>query len=187
MSEAERPDLTQFLIGVTVAALAYASFYQLNSWLFSQTAVSEHISWVFLPAAVRMLSVLLFGWGGVVGLFLGSVAVIQPILEADPSRALTLATLSSLPSSLAARTVQVVLSLPRTLAGVTGRQLLLFGLVGGLANSASHTVYFIWLAGELGPLEGFIPMFVGDTVGTLILLYAGALVLRLVVGRSAAR
>lgn len=160
------------------SALGYAAFYTLNTWLFSTFAVTEHIAWVFLPAAIRMVAVLLAGWAGVAGLFVGSVAVIAPMLLTDPAHALILATLSSVPSLYAAQAVRRLRHIPGDLAGMTGRDLMAFGVAGGLANSAVHTLYFMLRAESLQPLAGFIPMFVGDAIGTFAMLYAGATLLR---------
>ncbi len=160
------------------SALAYVLFYALNDWLFNQAKVSNYISWVFLPAAVRMLSVLMFSWAGVLGLFVGSLAVVFDLFQAEPVHALSLACLSSVPSLLAARFVQRATGVGDDLAGMTGKHLLVFGLAGGLANSLVHSVYFAGYQGNLEPLHGFVPMFVGDTIGTLLMLYAGAITLR---------
>lgn len=166
------------LFSVASVSLAYVVFYDINAWLFSTYKVSENISWVFLPAAIRMIAVLLAGWAGVVGLFVGSVLVDQSRLLADPAHALILATLSSVPSIFAVQALRRFLAIPRDLRGMTGRHLLWFGLAGGLANSAAHTVYFATRASSLQPLGGFVPMFVGDTLGTLLMLYAVAVLLR---------
>lgn len=166
------------IAGVLLAGLGYVFFFELNAWLFSQVKISDNISWVFLPAAIRMLAVLLFEWAGVAGLFVGSLAVIFNLLVDEPGHALALATLSSVPSLLAARVVQQSLGIQADLAGMTGRQLLVFGLAGGLVNSLVHTLYFASREGSLAPLHGFMPMFVGDSVGTLLVLYAGAITLR---------
>ena len=168
----------QWFLGVVGVAAAYLIFYKVNDWVFNQVKVSDFVSWVFLPAAIRMLSVLLFGWAGVLGLFLGSLGAIAHLIAEDPARAITLASLSSVPSLLAARLVQKTAGIPVDLAGLQARHLLLFGLMGGLANSATHTLYFTLHEQSLVPLENFVPMLIGDTVGTLIILYAGALVLR---------
>lgn len=177
--EGLRPvSLNHLLAGVGAAALGYAGFYHLNDWLFDIVQVSEHINWIFLPAAIRMLAVLLLGWAGVVGLFIGSVSVIFPMLTSDPAQALSLGILSSVPSLLAMKTVQHLLGMRSDLAGMKGSDLICFGLAGGLFNSASHTLYFMASAASLEPGWGFLPMFVGDAVGTLILLYAGAVILR---------
>ncbi len=171
-------DLSHLALGLAFAGLGYAGLYHLNGWLFQQAAITDHISWIFLPAAVRMVAVLVFGWVGVAGLFIGSISVIPDLVQSDLGQALTLATLSSVPALLAARAVQRFLGVSATLAGISGRQLLCFGLAGGLANSVSHSLYFAWRAGSVEPLAGVGPMFVGDTVGTLVMLYAGALLLR---------
>lgn len=167
-----------WLMAVAGSALAYLAFYRLNAWLFSTFAVTENIAWIFLPAAIRMAAVLLAGWAGVAGLFLGSVAVISPMLSTDPAHVLILATLSSVPSRFAAQAVRRLRHIPGDLAGMTGRDLLAFGVAGGLMNSAVHTVYFMLRAESMQPLAGFIPMFVGDAVGTFVMLYAGAMLLR---------
>jgi hypothetical protein len=178
MAVTQSVNLHSFLVGAVTTALAYSLFFFANDWLFQIARVSDHISWVFLPAAIRMLAILMFGWAGVVGLFIGSLAVIWDLMLEEPAHALTLAVLSSVPSMLAARFVQRAIGIGADLAGMTGRHLLCFGLAGGLLNSLVHTVYFATREGSLGPLHGFVPMFVGDTLGTLIVLYLGALALR---------
>ncbi len=174
------PALRAWALAAAGSALAYVVFYFLNGWLFSTFKVSENIAWIFLPAAIRMVAVLLAGWAGVAGLFIGSLAVMIPTLQADPVHALTLATLSSVPSLYAAQAVRWLRRIPGDLAGMTGRDLLAFGLAGGLANSAVHTLYFMARAGSSEPLGGFLPMFVGDAIGTVVMLYAGARLTRLV-------
>ncbi len=178
MGLGRRHKASEAIAGAVVTALAYVFFFELNDWLFSLAKVSDNISWVFLPAAIRMLAVLLFGWAGVLGLFVGSLSIIVNQIATQPGHVLALAALSSVPSLLAARMVQGALEIADDLGGMTGRQLLVFGLAGGLANSLVHTLYFVGREGALEPFHGFVPMFVGDSVGTLILLYVGALALR---------
>ncbi len=172
-----RLTVTQFLAGMAAVALAYVLFFKLNEWLFSMAKVSDHISWVFLPAAIRMLSVLLLGWAGVAGLYLGSLSMLGASFSVDPGAALVIAAISSVPCLVAARIVQRVLCVSTDLSGMTGRQLLIFGLAGGLASSGAHTLYFSAVARSTEPLAGFLPMFVGDTVGTFLMLYLGAIAL----------
>lgn len=177
--EGLRPvSLNQALAGSVIVALGYAVFYHLNDWLFNVVQVSANISWVFLPAAIRMLAVLLLGWAGVLGLFIGSLSVVPSALALDPVHTVTLGVLSSVPSLLAMQFVQRWLGVRADLAGMTGLDLVCFGLAGGAFNSLGHTLYFMLNAGSLEPIQGFLPMMVGDAVGTFLLLYAGAIVLR---------
>jgi hypothetical protein len=173
----QRLSITAFLAGMAAVAVVYIGFFKLNEWLFSVAKVSDHIAWVFLPAAIRMLAVMLLGWAGVAGLYLGSLSQLGALMDTDPVQAFVIAGISSLPCLIAARLVRRALRVNHDLVGLTGSQLLIFGLAGGFASSAAHTLYFACTAGSLGPLAGFMPMWVGDTVGTLIVLYSGALVL----------
>lgn len=168
----------QWVEGGASVALAYVLFYQVNAWLFDQVKVSDFVSWIFLPAAIRMLAVLLLGWAGVAGLFVGSLLSIVPVLRDDPAHALTLATLSSVTPMLAALFVRKVVGLSSDLSGLRGVNLMQFGLAGGLSNSAVHTLYFAVNKGDVSQLEAFPAMFVGDSVGTLVVLYAAAILMR---------
>jgi len=166
-----------FFAGMAAVALVYVLVFKLNAWLFSVAKVTDHISWIFLPAAIRMLAVMLLGWAGVAGLYIGSLSLLGSMFEFDPLGALIVAGLSSVPCLIAARVVQHLLKVDRDLAGLTGRQLLIFGLAGGFLSSMGHTLYFAYAAQSLAPVEDFVPMFVGDTLGTFIVLYLGALVI----------
>ena len=166
-----------FFAGMAAVALLYVLVFTLNAWMFSVARVSDHISWIFLPAAIRMLAVMLLGWSGVAGLYVGSLSLLGSMFEFDPLGALIVAGLSSVPCLLAARLVQRLFRVRTDLAGMTGRQLLVFGVAGGFLSSGFHTLYFVYAAQSLDPVDGFIPMFVGDTLGTFIVLYLGALVI----------
>lgn len=174
----------QWLGGAASVALAYVLFYRLNSWLFDQVKVTDFVSWIFLPAAIRMVAVLLLGWAGVLGLFVGSLLVIMPVLTQDPIHALTLATLSSVMPILAAFVVQKLAGISADLSGLKGRHLFLFGLAGGLINSVAHITYFMLHDETLVHLAALPAMFVGDSVGTLLMLYAAAIVMRRLVPRQ---
>lgn len=174
----------QWLGGAAIVALAYLLFYRLNAWLFDEIKVSDFVSWIFLPAAIRMVAVLLLGWAGVAGLFIGSLLTIVPVLVQDPAHALTLATLSSVMPILAARAVQKLAGISTDLSGLMARHLFLFSLAGGLVNSVAHIAYFMLHDETLSHLGSLPAMFVGDTVGTLVMLYGAAIIMRRFVPRQ---
>ena len=58
-----------------------------------------------------------------------------------------------------------------SLANLTPRRLLVLALACSLASPLLHHVYFA-LRGDTGLWRGFVVMFVGDLVGTLMVIYA---------------
>jgi hypothetical protein len=166
-------------------ALLWVLLFRLNRWAFSSIDVTVFISWIFLPAAIRMLAIMAFDWVGAVGLFAGALFTNQ----ADPTISLNdgivLAFLSSAGPLVAFWCCTRLLRLPFTLAGLTAKQLLLFATVGAVLNAVPHNIYF-YLSGRMtSPIEGLVPMFLGDLVGTMVVLYAVSLALPLLFKRTA--
>ena len=164
-------------LALGVAAI-WVALYKLNAILFSSIGVGHFITWIFLPAAIRMLSVMLLDWIGAAGLFIGAVITSAPVVSHNFSEAITLAGLSALGPVLAVTLCTRWLRMPSNLAGLNPRQLSLFGLIGALCNVIPHNVYFYFASRMQSPFEGLVPMFVGDLLGTVIILYVAALILK---------
>lgn len=153
-------------------AIAWMLLYWLNEWLFESVAVSQHISWVFLPAALRMLAVLLTGWVGVLGLFVGSLITgFYSIDHASVGQVIALAGVSALAPMLALIVVGRALRLHRNLQGFNVSQLLILSLVCAGLTAGLHGLNLVM--SEIVPsfFQAFVPLFVGDLAGTLIMLY----------------
>ena len=161
-------------------ALLWVLLFRLNRWALSSFDVTVFISWIFLPAAIRMLAIMACDWVGAVGLFAGALFTNQ----ADPTISLTdgivLAFLSSAGPLVAFWCCTRWLRLPFTLAGLTAKQLL-----GAVLNAVPHNIYFFLSGRMTSPIEGLVPMFLGDLIGTMVVLYAVSLALRLLFKRSA--
>ena len=182
----DKPTTTPFVewvfslaLAATVAAL-WVGLFKLNAIFFESIGVSQYISWIFLPAAIRMISVMLFDWIGAAGLFVGAVITSDPVFNHNFSDAIALAGMSALGPVLAVTFCTRWLRMPENFSGLSPRQLTLFGLVGALCNVIPHNIYFYVTDRVQSPLAGVIPMFVGDLLGTVIVLYVSALVLKYV-------
>lgn len=174
----------EVLLFGTGVALAWFCLFHLNNWLFESLSVSALVSWIFLPAAIRMLAVVMFGWAGVLGLFVGSMMTNQLFGHASFVAALTMSVLSAIGPWLAFRTCTKWFGLPDDLSGLRPTHLLFLSAAGALLISVPHCVFF-YLSGISSSLfDHMIPMFTGDLIGTLIVLYAAAFLLKLIPTRQ---
>lgn len=175
--------LTKMLLAGLVALL-WVLLFALNHWIFSVTEVSSFISWIFLPAALRMLAVMACDWAGAVGLFAGALVTNQTDPTGGFGDGVVLAFLSATGPLLAFWFCTKLLNLSTDLSGLTAKQLLVFALTGALLNAVPHNIYFYLSERTSSPIEGLVPMLAGDLVGTLIMLYAASLALRFVPRRA---
>lgn len=170
--------LAMIFFVMSVAAI-WIALFQLNTWLFSDAKVSGYISWVFLPAAIRMLAVMIGGWAGAFGLFVGALVTNIAFIEYEPLNVVTLAALSSVGPLLAAYLCTRWLRLPNDLSGLNRSQLLVFAVAGAVFNVFPHNMYFYLTGVSSDAWSGVVPMFVGDLVGTLVVLYLASFLIRL--------
>ena len=59
---------------VPAVALLWVGLYHLNDWMFAAFEEGRAANWIFLPAGLRLIAVLVLGWRGVLGLWLGTLA-----------------------------------------------------------------------------------------------------------------
>jgi hypothetical protein len=173
-------DVREGLLQALFVALAWVGLYWLNEWLFERVVVSQYIAWVFLPAALRMLAVLLTGWVGVLGLFIGSfITGLHGLGQGALGQVIGLAGVSALAPMLALLMVSRGFRLAPTLQGFSASQLLILSLLCAGLTAGIHSIHFV-LSGVVPTfLEAFVPMFVGDLIGTLLMLYLAKLLVHL--------
>lgn len=163
---------------VAVVVLLWTLLFELNHWLFSSVEQTPFISWMFLPAALRVLAVLLLGWRGVAGLFLGALLTHRPEQGLDLLDTLALPALSAGTPWLAVLCARRWLGIAPDLSGLSFGQLWVIATLGAVSSTALHNAYFSTRSAGHDWLAGFLPMLAGDMLGTLVLLYLSAAVLR---------
>lgn len=179
MTRANNPNSpSTVLLEAGGVAIVYSSLYYLNGWIFSSFAFTATVAWIFLPAAIRVIAVLLFNWRGVAGLFIGTLATCIPVFGLTNADTFVYPMLSAFCPMLAVSLGVYLMKIRADLGGLKAWQLLVFALLGALFNSVAHNVYFQLSGNAQSWLTGIIPMFVGDLVGTLIVLYVSAAILR---------
>jgi hypothetical protein len=155
------------------SAVLFVLFFKLNGWVFSNFAYSEGISWVFLPAGFRIILVLVLGLPGAVGLMLGSWFIDSALFSADTW---LLSFLNGLLSGLTPWLVMKYLQHKGWLAphimSMTAQRLLQMTLIFSAASAISHQLLWsLFERPETNILVDVWPMFVGNALGALLMLY----------------
>lgn len=162
----------RFVAVVAFISAAWIALFKTNDLLFSALAHTPRANWIFLPAGLRVLAVLLFGERAAVGLSVGAWFTL-PHTEWDglPLHA-CIAASSGIAPLLALWLCRRLTPIPHSLEGLGPRQILLLSLVAAFSNSVLlNTV--LGLSGRLqGDVLQFITVLAGDMAGTAIVLMA---------------
>jgi hypothetical protein len=167
-----------------LVALTWILLFKINTWLFNSVEVNSHISWVFLPAFLRMVAAMVWRWSGVAGLFMGGLITSSIWTGGSVVNASALAALSALGPLLAVTLCTKWLGLNARFEGLKAIHVLQFAAIGALVNALLHNLYFYASGMQPSSMEGVLPMMVGDLLGTLVVLYGASAVLQLVSRRK---
>jgi hypothetical protein len=173
---------------VVVTMLAFVALLALNELLFARLEFAPGINWIYLPAGLRLLCILLFGTAGAIGLLLASWLVcFFYFFPDDYLRSFVGGVLASAAPYLVYRIAQHFYGLHINLVNLSPRRLLLCVLAYALASPLLH---HLWFASQGYPgnlVSGFAVMATGDLLGTLIVIYTIKLLLSALPQHAAAR
>lgn len=156
---------------VVITIAAFIGLNWVNEVAFLQFEHSKGINWVFLPAGVRLLATLLFGFAGFVGLFLASIYLNFHHFAFDNDvRALSGAIAAAGGPYLAYLFAKHWFDLGPRLKNLTAGRLLFTGVLCGLMSPVFHHA-LIWVHTGLVDWTALLAMITGDLVGILIVLY----------------
>lgn len=163
---------------VLLSAVLFVGLYQFNAWLFSALEHSKGVNWVFLPAGFRVMLVMAMGIPAAIGIFLGNLWLDRENL-ALASWLPILAT--GLASGFGPWLVRVWMEkralIDRQLQYISSARLLHYVLLYAAFNALSHQViHWVFQTPDTLPWVDVWPMFIGDVIGALIVLYAVKLI-----------
>ena len=167
----------RFIFEAIGVAIVWTLLFKLNMWVFKSLEVNHFVSWIFLPAFIRILSVLLFGWAAVIGLIIGAIITSQPTDIGHTSPYL-LAIISGVGPMIAVRFCEYILKLPPTLIGIRPSHLFIFAITGAFVNVSLNGYYFALHQLPSHPITCLSPMFIGDMLGSIIMLYVASFTLK---------
>ncbi|MBV8272192.1 MAG: hypothetical protein JO067_07965 [Cupriavidus sp.] len=157
---------------VLATIVMFTLTYVVNEWLFIKLEFAPGITWIYLPAGMRLLSTLLFAEAGAVGLLIASWLVcFHYVFPDDFSRAFMGGILAAVAPYLTYKLAQHYFGLKTSLANLTPKRLLVFILAYSVTSPLLHHVWFYFHDHAEHVVEGFLVMFAGDLVGTLVVIY----------------
>lgn len=158
---------------VAITMVAFLAMLAANEWLFTKLEFVPGINWIYLPAGMRLLCVLLFGNAGALGLLLVSWLVcFFYFFPDDYLRSFMGGVLAAAAPYLANRIAQQAFGLRASLANLSPARLLACIVLYAVASPLLHHIWFAFHGGAEDLLHSFFVMFIGDLTGTLIVVYA---------------
>jgi len=163
-----RLQLAMVLATIVMFTLAFA----VNDWLFLKLVFSPGITWIYLPAGMRLLAMLVFAEAGAVGLLIGSWLVcFLYVFPDDFSRAFMDGILSTVAPYLTYKLAQHFFGLKASLTNLTPKRLLVCILAYSVTSPLLHRIWLYLHDHSEHVVEGFLVMFAGDLAGTLVVIY----------------
>lgn len=159
----------QVLIALAIA-LSWVGLFNLNEWLFSDLEHTIRAHWIFLPALLRPLCILLFGGTGAWGLVLGTYFTAYGTTNGDYLHEINLALLSGMIPGATVYVAKKRFKIPNSLTGLQASHIVLICTLCAGANALGLNAY-LWLSGQLvHDMVQILTVFIGDLLGAMILL-----------------
>ena len=178
-TEASRPRLLGRVAVVAGTAGLWVCLYWLNDWAFTPLEKTQAASWIFLPAALRLVAVLVWGLPAALGLWLGAMVTSSQVFGIWSPAVLAAAPMSALAPLLAVTIMREPLNLKPDLGGLSVATLAQLAIASATCSALLHSLVFMGMNDPKADPADIFVMLIGDLVGTLAVLYAFKLLLAL--------
>ncbi len=160
-----------FLLGVLISALLYSALFFFNDWITDTLKYDLGVSWVYLPAGLRLFLILIFGLAGAVGIAVASFAIsFYWAFPADLITCIGIGLISGFAPLFAKWVVISNTYISNDLGNLSMQKILLCIVVYALMSSGFHQYWFVLRDLESGSLHHFLVMFAGDVAGSILLI-----------------
>ncbi len=159
---------------VLLSAMLFVALFRLNDWLFAALEHSQGVNWIFLPAGLRVALVLVMGLPAAFGILLGNLWLDREhwALASMPS-ILAIGLASGFGPWLVRVWMEKRQLIDTQLQRLNSASLLHFVLLYAAFNALSHQlIHWVFQTPNTLPWLDVWPMFVGDAIGALVVLYA---------------
>jgi hypothetical protein len=164
--------LPRDLAVVAGIAVLWVGLYWLNDWAFHFLEKTQAANWIFLPAALRLIAVLVWGVPGALGLWLGALVTSSQVFGNWTPAVLIASPMSALAPLLAVTIMRGPLGLKPDLGGLSIGDLTQLAIANATCSAMLHSLVFLALNDPKANPSDILVMLLGDLFGTLVVLYA---------------
>ena len=163
--------LQLFLMGVLISALAYSALFFINDGITEALKYDLGVSWIYLPAGLRLFLILIFGLAGAIGIAVASFAISYfGVFPPDLLTCIGIGLISGFAPLFAKWIVVTNTYISNDLSNLSMQKILLCIVVYALMSSGFHQYWFVLRDLESGSLNHFLVMFAGDVAGSILLI-----------------
>jgi hypothetical protein len=158
-------------MGALVSALLYSALFFFNDWFTEALKYDLGVSWIYLPAGLRLLLILIFGLAGAIGIAAASFAISYfGVFPPDLVTCLGIGLISGFAPLLAKWLIVSNIPINNDLSNLSIQKIILCIIVYALMSAGLHQFWFELRDLESGSLNHFLVMFIGDIAGSILLI-----------------
>ena len=162
--------ITQALLAILITITIWLLTHELNHALFDFAYTTPLVSAIFIPAGVRVVIVLCFGWAGAVGLMLGYLITAHFHHGFSVLETLPLALLSGLTPYLGYRIWLKITKHPGNFLFLKLKDIFLLTVLCSLLSALGRSLV-LNPANDPHGFEGFLITLSGNLIGSLVFFY----------------
>ena len=160
-----------FLVGALISTLLYSTLFFFNDWLTETVKYDLGVSWIYLPAGLRLFLILIFGLSGAIGIAAASFAISYFwAFPADLVTCIGIGLISGFAPLLAKWVVVSNIPINNDLSNLSLQKIVFCVVVYAFMSAGLHQIWFELRDLESGSLDHFLVMFVGDIAGSSLLI-----------------
>jgi len=158
-------------MGAAISAVLYSALFFFNDWVTEAVKYDLGVSWIYLPAGLRLFLILIFGLSGAIGIAAASFAISYfGVFIPDLVTCIGIGLISGFAPLLAKWLVVSSIPINTDLSNLSIQKIILCIIVYALVSSGLHQYWFVLRDIESGSLNHFLVMFVGDIAGSILLI-----------------
>ena len=163
---------SEWINGFLISTLAYAAMFYVNAWLTSHLDYGLGVSWIYLPAGLRLFLTLIFGLSGAVGIAIASFFICYfGDFSPDLTTCIGVGLISGFAPYLARILVLSHIKIAPDLSDLSLPKLAICTLIYAALSAGLHQWWFaVRGLDEAGSFNHFLVMWIGDVFGTVLLI-----------------